>query len=145
MSNWAVGHSARFAAAASEHGMRDYTSMFGHGDTDRHWQDGWGVPWQNLEGYRRSSPLSAADGLTTPLLITAGEQDWRCPVAHAEALYATAIRRGVAAELLVYPAEHHAWQSRPSRVRDRMARITAWFHRFGGPADDIGAPRSPAE
>ncbi len=142
MTNWAVGHTARFAAAASEHGMWDYTSMFGHGDTDLHWQDGWGVPWQNPEGYRRSSPLSAADGLATPLLITAGEQDWRCPVAQAEALYAAAIRRGVPAELVVYPGEHHAWQSRSSRARDRIRRITAWFQRFGGLADDAGSPPS---
>lgn len=143
MTNWAVGHTGRFAAAASEHGMWDYASMFGHGDTDPHWQDGWGVPWQNPEGYRRSSPLSAADGLTTPLLITAGEHDWRCPVAQAEALYAAAIRRGVPAELVVYPGEHHAWQSRPSRARDRIRRITAWFHRYGGPADDAEDSGSP--
>lgn len=142
MTNWAVGHTARFAAAASEHGMWDYTSMFGHGDTDLHWQDGWGVPWQNPEGYRRSSPLSAADGLKTPLLITAGELDWRCPVAQAEALYAAAVRRGVPAELVVYPGEHHAWQSRPSRARDRIERITAWFHRFGGPVDHAGGPET---
>ncbi len=38
MTNWAVGHTHRFQAAATEHGR------WGHGDTDQHWQDGWGVP-----------------------------------------------------------------------------------------------------
>lgn len=145
MTNWAVGHTDRFRAAATEHGMWDYTSMWGHGDTDGHWQDGWGVPWQNPEGYRRSSPMSAADGLATPLLITAGQHDWRCPVAQAEQLYAAAVRRGVPTELVVYPGEHHAWQSQPSRARDRIRRITAWFHRYGGPGDTEPGERSASD
>jgi len=146
MTNWAVGHTDRFRAAVTEHGMWDYASMFGHGDTDLHWQDGWGLPWQNPEGYRRSSPMTAADNIRTPLLITAGEQDWRCPVAQAEQLYAAVVRRGVPAELVVYPGEHHAWQTRPSRALDRIRRITEWFGRFGGitPADEAeeAAPAS---
>jgi dipeptidyl aminopeptidase/acylaminoacyl peptidase len=131
MTNWAVGHTDRFRAAVTEHGMWDYRSMFGHGDTNMHWQDGWGLPWQNPEGYRRSSPMTSADHIATPLLITAGEKDWRCPVAQAEQLHAAVVRRGVPTELVVYPGEHHA-QTRPARSLDRIRRIAEWFGRYGG-------------
>jgi len=137
MTNWAVGHTDRFRAAASEHGMWDYITAFGTDDFHLWWQDDLGLPWQNPEAYRRISPSSGAAAIRTPLLITAGDQDWRCPLDQSELLYMTLQKRGVPTELVVYQGEHHAI-SRPRRAIDRLRRIGGWLARYGGPplADD---------
>ncbi len=131
MTNWAVGHTNRFRAAVSEHGMWDYISAFGTDDCHLWWQDDLGVPWQNAEAYMRISPMSGLANIHTPLLITAGEHDWRCPLDQAEALYVALKKRGVPTELVIYPGEHHA-VTRPSRAIDRLERIDRWLARYGG-------------
>ncbi len=143
MTNWAVGHTDRFRAAVSEHGEWEYISAFGTDDCHLWWQDDLGVPWQNPEGYRRMSPASAAANIRTPLLITAGQEDWRCPLDQAEQLYLTLRKRGVPTELVIYQGEHHAI-TRPKRAIDRLRRIAAWFARYGGMAlDDDSAEGYP--
>ncbi len=133
MTNWAVGHTDRFRAAVSEHGMWDYRAAFGTDDFHLWWQDDLGVPWQNEAGYLRISPASGVAAVRTPLLLTAGEHDWRCPLDQAELLYMTLKKRGVPCELVVYQGEHHAI-SRPARALDRLRRIADWLARYGGPA-----------
>ncbi len=131
MTNWAVGHTDRFQAAASEHGLWDYVSAFGTDDCHAWWQDDLGVPWQNWTGYFRMSPMSAVTAIRTPLLIMAGQNDWRCPLSQAEEMYLALKKRGVATELVIYPNEHHAI-SGPERAMDRLLRIADWFYRYGG-------------
>lgn len=131
MTNWAVGHTTRFRAAVSEHGMWDYTAAYGTDDCHLWWQDDLGVPWQNPDLYRRISPMSGVAAIRTPLLITAGQDDWRCPLNQAEQLYLALRKRGVPTELVIYQGEHHAI-TRPRRAIDRLRRIGGWFARYGG-------------
>ena len=132
MTNWAVGHTDRFRAAVTEHGVWDYVSAYGTDDCHLWWQDDLGVPWQNYEAYYRTSPVSGLANIHTPMLITAGEHDWRCPLSQAEELYLSLKKRGVDTELVIYPAEHHDSSTRPARAIDRLKRIDAWFARYGG-------------
>ncbi|PSR35022.1 MAG: hypothetical protein C7B46_02365 [Sulfobacillus benefaciens] len=132
MTNWAVGHTDRFRAAVTEHGVFDYVSAFGTDDCHLWWQDDMGVPWQNQERYYETSPASGLANIHTPLLITAGEWDWRCPLSQAEQLYVSLKKRGVPTELVIYPKEHHESDSRPKRAIDRLARIDRWFAQYGG-------------
>ncbi len=131
MTNWAVGHTDAFAAAASEHGMWEYISGFGTDDCHLWWQDDLGVPWQNERQYRRISPCSGVSNINTPLLITAGEVDWRCPLSQAEQLFLALKKRGIDTELIVYQQERHA-VSHPTGAVDRLRRISKWFANYGG-------------
>lgn len=143
MTNWAVGHTDIFRAAASEHGMWDYVSAFGTDDCHGWWQDDLGVPWQNEEGYRRMSPMSAISDINTPLLITAGELDWRCPLSQAEQMYVSLKKRGIETELVIYQGERHDI-SGPRRGVDRLQRLCGWFAAHGGiPFDDESAEGYP--
>ena len=132
MTNWAVGHTDIFKAAASEHGMWDYIAAFGTDDCHLWWQDDLGVPWQNEEQYRRISPMSGLMDIETPLLIMAGELDWRCPLSQSEQLYVSLKKRGVATRLVIYQGENHAINT-PRRAIDRIRRIVQWFAGHGGP------------
>ena len=152
MTNWAVGHTDRFRAAASEHGVWNYAAAFGTDDCQLWWQDDLGLPWQNPAGYARSSPSTYVQAIRTPLLVMGGEKDWRCALDQSELLYVALKKRGVDTRLVVYPDEHHA-VSRPERAIDRLHRLSAWFAGHGGlpevapaaagPGDGKGAP-SPA-
>ncbi len=143
MTNWAVGHTDRFRAAVSEHGMWDYVAAYGTDDCHLWWQDDLGVPWQNPDQYRRISPASGVANIRTPLLITAGEVDWRCPLNQAEQLYLALKKRGVPTELVIYQGEHHAI-TRPRRAIDRLRRVCGWLARYGGlPFEDDSAEGYP--
>ncbi|MDI3298411.1 MAG: S9 family peptidase [Bacillota bacterium] len=142
MTNWAIGHTDRFRAAVSEHGMWEYSSAFGTDDSHLWWQDDLGVPWQNPEGYRRISPAQAIASIRTPVLIMAGQEDWRCPPDQAEMMYVALRKRGLPAELVIWPGEHHA-VSRPRRAVDRLRRAALWLERWGGlrvPEEDRRLP-----
>ena len=131
MTNWAVGHTDVFRAAVSQHSMWDYVAAFGSDDCHLWWQDDLGVPWQNEAVYRRISPASGVANIRTPLLITAGEKDWRCPLNQSEQMYVSLKKRGVDTELVIYQGERHA-VSKPRQAIDRIRRICEWFARYGG-------------
>jgi dipeptidyl aminopeptidase/acylaminoacyl peptidase len=123
---YVVTRDDRFAAAAPEHGIYDFYGDFGPADTHQWYVNDLGLPWENPEGYRSISSIQNIDQVDTPLLITAGERDWRCPPDQAEQLYVSATRAGVEAKLVVYQDEHHNL-SRPERRAHRLETLTEWF------------------
>ncbi|WP_254544464.1 S9 family peptidase [Halomarina pelagica] len=116
----------RFAAAAAEHGIYDLSSSFGTDDCQNWLEADFGLPWEEPEAYRAASSLPDVAEIETPLLVTAGENDWRCPPTQAEQLYVSVRKRGVPAKLVVYPDEHHAI-TRPKRAVHRLETLLDWF------------------
>ncbi|MFD1512343.1 S9 family peptidase [Halomarina rubra] len=130
-----VTHTDRFAAAAAEHGVYDLYSSFGTDDSQNWLEADFGLPWENPDGYRDASSIVDVGNVETPLLVTAGENDWRCPPTQAEQLYVSVRKRGVDAKLVVYQDEHHAI-SDPDRAVHRLETLEEWFGRYGGPTAD---------
>ncbi|AGB34061.1 putative acylaminoacyl-peptidase [Natrinema pellirubrum DSM 15624] len=114
--------------AAPEHGIYDFYSTFGT-DDNHNWHD-WefGMPWENVETYREISSLTRAGDIDTPLLVTAGGEDWRCPPSQAEQLYVSVKKQDVPARLVIYEDEHHNIGD-PSRATHRVEELTDWFRR----------------
>ncbi len=67
-----VAESDRFAAAAAEHGVYDFRSAFGTDDSHVWWENDFGLPWENEEGYDVASSIIDVGEVETPLLVTAG-------------------------------------------------------------------------
>ena len=61
-----------------------------------------------------------------PLLVTAGERDWRCPPTQAEQLYVSVKKQGVESKLVIYQDEHHNVGD-PDRAIHRIEELAAWF------------------
>ncbi|USZ69965.1 S9 family peptidase (plasmid) [Halorussus salilacus] len=120
--------SDRFAAAAAEHGLYDFRSAFGTDDSHVWWEDDFGLPWEDPEGYDASSSILDVGEVETPLLVTAGGEDWRCPPSQSEQLYVSVKKQGVPARLVVYPDEHHNIGD-PDRAVHRLEELTDWFAR----------------
>jgi dipeptidyl aminopeptidase/acylaminoacyl peptidase len=116
----------RWAAAAAEHGIYDLRSSFGTDDSHNWLEADFGLPWENPEGYDKASAITNVDNVETPLLVTAGENDHRCPPSQAEQLYVSVRKQGVDAKLVIYPDEHHNVGD-PDRAIHRLETLDEWF------------------
>lgn len=121
-----VARTDMFAAAAPEHGIYDWYSVFGTDDNHLWTEDEFGLPWENTDRFRDISSITRVDQMNTPLLITAGEHDWRCPPTQAEQLYVSVRKRDIPAKLVVYQNEHHN-VGKPERAIHRLRTIEQWF------------------
>lgn len=127
--------SDRFRAGAAEHGIYDRYSYFGTGDSHNRMEADFGLPWEDEGTYRSISSITDVGGIDTPLLITAGGEDWRCPPTQSEQLYVSVRKQGVPAKLVVYPDENHSI-TLPERGIHRLKELDDWFDEFD--ADDRG-------
>ncbi|TFV88947.1 S9 family peptidase [Blastococcus sp. CT_GayMR20] len=125
-----IGRTNRFAAAISERAFLDPVSFVGSSDI------GWAFPDQYLgtdpEQVAAQSAMAGARGITTPTMVIHSEEDWRCPVEQGARLFVELKRRGVPAELLLFPGEGHEL-SRTGRPRHRLARlehVLRWWARW---------------
>ncbi len=135
LTNWIVGHSDRFAAAMACRSVSDLTSLMLTGDL----AGGiFGVlefgaqPWEKPDLYRELSPITYADAIHTPLLIQHAENDLRCPMGQAEALFAVlrTLKRPV--RLMRVPNETHELtrSGTPFRRVENLVQVRGWFDHF---------------
>jgi dipeptidyl aminopeptidase/acylaminoacyl peptidase len=135
LTSWIVGHTDRFKAAVSCRSVNDMTSQMLSGDiggpTFGRWSYG-ATPWEDWDLYRRISPLTYAEQVTTPLLIQHSENDLRTTVTQAEELFAAlrSLRRTV--RLMRVPDETHELtrSGTPFRRVDNLRLIRDWFVHF---------------
>lgn len=139
--NALITRTDRFAAAVASTGASDlesayYQSYFLSGTT------GWfetgqggmgGPPWEHPERYRRNSPVTYLERVTTPLLLVHGTADdmyWQ-----SVEMYGGLARLGKEARLLAYRDAPHWFGSWPREMlQDFWTRVFAWYdeHLGGG-------------
>ena len=135
LTSWIVGHTDRFKAAVTCRSVNDMVSQMLSGDiggpTFGLYE--YGVhPWDDWDLYRRHSPLTYAEKVTTPLLIQHAEKDLRCTITQAEELFAVlrSLKRTV--RLMRTPDESHELtrSGTPFRRVDNLRLIDQWFRHF---------------
>lgn len=129
---WAITNDDRFAAAVIGAPIADLESFEHSSDIGS-----WYTPWQmkgdlpdNLERYRRLSPVSQAASAATPTLILHGEADRRVPFAQGELLRDRLAAEGNAeVELVGYPGAGHLFYSSgtPAERVDFNRRVVDWL------------------
>jgi dipeptidyl aminopeptidase/acylaminoacyl peptidase len=136
LTQWLIGVTDRFVAAASENGVANQASAWANSYFGVHYnrRAGLGDPLsdEGMEALWRSSPLRNARRIHTPLLMLQAEEDRICPASDNEQLFTALKVLGGEVEFILYPGEHHEMKSsgRPDRRIDRMERILAWFDRY---------------
>jgi dipeptidyl aminopeptidase/acylaminoacyl peptidase len=131
MTNWIVGHTNRFKAAATQRSISNWISFYGTSDIGYYFASDQtaGHPILDLENLYRQSPIKYAMHIQTPLLFIHSDKDYRCPMEQAQQLYAVLKTRGVDTELIWFKDENHELsrggkpQARIKRIKD----ITNWF------------------
>lgn len=133
MTAWTVGHTDRFAAAVVMRAAIHLESLYGTSEVGRMLEvELGGTPSQIPDVYRRCSPLTYADAVKTPVLLTHGERDYRCPIEQAEQFFTALIQRGTTVEFMRFTEVDHGL-SRGGPPRQRVARLEAivdWFDRY---------------
>ena len=132
MTTWMVGHTNRFKAACSERAANDLLALEQHSDFGGAFRTSVGVSHlDDPEAYRRHSPLTYAGAIETPLLILHSEDDLRCPVGQAEALFVALRLLGRKVEMLRFPGESHELSRSGSPLHrvQRAEAILEWFDR----------------
>ena len=132
MTSWVVGHTDRFRAACSERSVNNFVLEGGSGDIGWAFKGIVGEYWfRATDAYLQISPSKYAENITTPLLILHSEHDLRCPIGHAEDLFAILriLKRDV--ELVLFPAEGHnlSRSGSPAHREMRFETILDWFDR----------------
>ncbi|HYR51213.1 MAG TPA: S9 family peptidase [Candidatus Dormibacteraeota bacterium] len=144
MTNWIVGHTSRFKAAATQRSVVDLKTLLLAGDfSDDAVPEFGDQPWRDSPDYRRMSPITYVENIRTPLLVLHSLEDHRCPVEEAEQLYTSLklLRREV--EMVLFPGESHGLSrgGTPSRRVARLTFLRDWFLRHLAPEL---APRAAA-
>ena len=132
MTNWIVGHTDRFRAAATQRSISNNVSAFGVSDIGWHFWEyemGDASPWKDPAKLVERSPLTYAGNVRTPLLILHAERDLRCPIEQAEQFFTALRLHGVETQFVRFPEDNHDL-TRGGKPRNRVEhakRIADWF------------------
>ena len=131
MTNWIIGHTDRFKAAASQRSISnwiafEHTTDIGYfftpnqmGTTTR--QDAEKLWWH--------SPLKYADKAVTPTLFIHSDEDFRCWMVEGLSMFTALKMHGVESRLCLFKGENHEL-SRGGKPRNRIRRmeeIVGWM------------------
>ncbi len=87
------------------------------------------TPWQDMEVYRKTSPMTNINQARTPTLIQHGEFDRRVPIPNAYELYQGLQDMGVETKLIVYKDFGHGI-SRPKEQLAAQWHNWQWFAKY---------------
>jgi dipeptidyl aminopeptidase/acylaminoacyl peptidase len=129
MADWLATHTGRFKAIVSHASVYDQNSMWA---TEELWfgeHDMRGAPWTNPESYKKWAPSTYAGELgkfKTPMLVIAGELDYRVPYTQSLELFNALQRQDVPSKLVVFPDEGH-WVLKPQNSQFWYKTFLDWL------------------
>ncbi len=134
MTNWIIGHTNRFRAAASQRSISNWMSLTALSDIGYSFVDGYSGTdiWGNTDLLWKQSPLAYADKVTTPTLFIHSDEDYRCPLPEGLQMFSALRYHQVPARIVIFKGENHEL-SRSGRPKNRIRRlqeITNWFDHY---------------
>ena len=134
MTNWIIGHTDRFACAASQRSIANWFSKFGTTDIGYYFNvdQNASSPWENPEKLWWHSPMKYADKVKTPTLFIHSEEDYRCWLTEGIQMFTSLKYHGVPARLCMFRGENHEL-SRSGKPRHRVKRLeemSNWFELY---------------
>lgn len=134
MCNWMIGHTDRFAAAASQRSISNYLTKslctdigFSHNMAQLRTD-----PWHNFDTVWEHSPLKCAPNAKTPTLFIQSDEDYRCWMSDALQMFTALKMNGVDSRIALFHGENHEL-SRSGKPQNRIARLTEigdWFAKY---------------
>ncbi|TFH06142.1 MAG: S9 family peptidase, partial [Spirochaetales bacterium] len=134
MTNWMIGHTDRFKAAASQRSISNWTAFWGTSDIGYWFADDQmaATPWSEPDKYAFHSPLSYADAVTTPTLFIHSDSDYRCWIQDGLQMFTALKYHGVPSRFAWFEGENHEL-SRTGKPQARICRlkeIISWFDTY---------------
>ena len=138
MTNWIAGNwfeadgSAPFKCLVTHNGVFDTRSM--GVVTEELWFTEWefgGTVAANPEGYEAYNPARHIAKWRTPMLVVAGQNDFRVPIDQSLSAFTALQRAGVESKLLYFPDENH-WVLKPANSVLWHDTVNAWLKQHIG-------------
>ncbi|WP_312906896.1 S9 family peptidase [Tissierella praeacuta] len=134
MTNWIIGHTKRFKAAASQRSISNWISKFGTTDIGYYFVDDQqaATPWSDVEKLWFHSPMKYADKVVTPTLFIHSEEDYRCWLPEGIQMFTSLKYHGVDSRLIMFRGENHelSRSGKPKHRIRRLEEITNWFNKY---------------
>ena len=134
MTNWIIGHTNRFKAAASQRSISNWVSMGFTTDIGYYFASDQmaATPWSDHEKLWEHSPLKYADRVQTPTLFIHSDEDYRCWLPEALQMFSALKFHGVEARLCMFRGENHelSRSGKPKHRIRRLEEITNWFNHY---------------
>ncbi len=134
MTNWIIGHTHRFACAASQRSISNWfskslTTDIGYYHNMSQMDS---TPWENPEKMWGFSPLKYADKAVTPTLFIHSDQDYRCWMAEGLQMFQALKLHNVDARICLFHGENHelSRSGKPIHRIRRLKEITQWFDQY---------------
>lgn len=134
MTNWMIGHTDRFACAATQRSISNWISFYGTSDIGMFFAEDQihGNIFENPEKLWEHSPLKYAKNISTPTLFIHSDEDHRCPLEQALQLYTAIVDRGVESRFVLFHGENHelSRSGKPKHRVRRLEEITNWMEQY---------------
>lgn len=134
MTNWIIGHTNRFRAAASQRSISNWISLSAISDIGYSFVDGYSGTdiWHDSDLLWKQSPLAYADKVRTPTLFIHSDEDYRTPLPEGLQMYSALRYHGIPARIVIFKGENHelSRSGRPQNRIRRLQEITRWFDKY---------------
>ena len=134
LTDWAVGHTHRFAAAVSQRDVADWLGFWYTADFTL-FQPSWfrSTPFRDPQEFLARSPVRYADSVTTPLMFILGDEDLRAPPNQGgEAMFRALKYLRKTTVMVRFPGESHelSRSGKPVHRVERLQHILNWFDKY---------------
>ncbi len=134
LTDWAVSHTHRFAAAVSQRDVADWLGFWYTADFTL-FQPSWfrSTPFRDPQEFLTRSPVRYADSVTTPLMFILGEEDLRAPPNQGgEAMFRALKYLHRTTVQVRFPGESHelSRSGKPVHRVERLQHILSWFDKY---------------
>ena len=134
MTNWIIGHTDRFHAAASQRSISNWVSFEHNSDIGHTFiLNNQGANTRtDVELLWKQSPLQFAPNCKTPTLFIHSDEDYRCYMAEGLAMFSAIKRNGCPSKLCLFHGENHELSrgGKPENRIDRMTEIIDWMDEY---------------
>ena len=134
MTNWIIGHTDRFHAAASQRSISNWVSFEHNSDIGHTFilNNQGGNTRTDVELLWKQSPPQFAPNCKTPTLFIHSDEDYRCYMAEGLAMFSAIKRNGCPAKLCLFHGENHelSRSGKPENRLDRMREIIEWMDTY---------------
>ncbi|MBD7989007.1 S9 family peptidase [Luteimonas sp. Sa2BVA3] len=133
MVNWIAGNwNGPWKCLVNHNGVFDTRSM--GLVTEELWFTEWengGTVFDNPEAYERHNPARHIDKWRVPMLVVAGQNDFRVPIDQSLSTFTALQRQGIESKLMYFPDENH-WVLKPQNSVFWHDTVNAWLKRHIG-------------
>lgn len=134
MTNWIIGHTDRFACAATQRSISNWFSFYGVADIGIYFAEDQtaGNVFNGQESLWRQSPLKYVRNVVTPTLFIHSDEDYRCPIDQGLQMYTALQEKGVPARFVWFKGENHelSRSGKPKHRIKRLQEITSWIEHY---------------